>query len=364
MRKILVISNMYPSEQDPTFGTFVKIFCDGLEKNGFDLDLAVVRGRSSPIRQLFKYCLAGVKLSRLYLFGKQELVYVHYLLHFSPLLFLLSLIRRRNIVLNAHGCDVNPEPGLHQFLFRFVPRLVKLATAFVVPSEFYKKLTLETFPNLQIPMLVWPSGGIDTDLFSPNESTRSLPTTGKPHLAFISRLDPMKGANILIEAVSILKSKYNVECNTSFVGHGTVSQIRAFNEAVSSFGVSNFCHYLGPMTHEQLAAFLPTSDVMIFPSKYYESLGLVALEAMSCGIPVIGSNRGAIPEYVIENATGHLFTPESPESLAEGIFNLVNRLNANGKNLYKDACRLIALQYSRQRIESEIAEFLRALPTR
>jgi glycosyltransferase involved in cell wall biosynthesis len=58
-------------------------------------------------------------------------------------------------------------------------------------------------------------------------------------------------------------------------------------------------------------------DMLIVPSLLNESLGRVVLEAYSCGIPVIGSNRGGIPEIVVEGETGFLFDPDIPDSLTE-----------------------------------------------
>ena len=79
------------------------------------------------------------------------------------------------------------------------------------------------------------------------------------------------------------------------------------------------CHVDGPFTHEQLSELYGTVDFMIFPTTLKESLGLVGVEALTCGCPVIGSNIGCLPEYIKNGYNGYLFECGNPEDLAAKI---------------------------------------------
>jgi D-inositol-3-phosphate glycosyltransferase len=81
--------------------------------------------------------------------------------------------------------------------------------------------------------------------------------------------------------------------------------------------------FLGGLPQEQVIPWYKRARVFLFPS-YYESFGLVALEAMACGLPIVGYNAGAIPEVVQHGHTGLLVEPGDIEGLAEGMIQLIS----------------------------------------
>lgn len=112
-----------------------------------------------------------------------------------------------------------------------------------------------------------------------------------------------------------------------FVGYG--GQTELLNKKIKEFNLSDCCCYLGPKTHQELNELYNQSDVMIFPTMLYESLGLVGIEAMACGCPVIGSNIGCLPEYIKDGITGFLFESGNSHELAERITYFINLLMNN-----------------------------------
>lgn len=96
---------------------------------------------------------------------------------------------------------------------------------------------------------------------------------------------------------------------------------RTVREKIKELNLLEYCSYLGPKTHQELNELYHQADVMIFPTMLYESLGLVGLEAMACGCPVIGSNIGCLPEYVKDGVTGFLFESGNSHELADKIIN-------------------------------------------
>ena len=102
-----------------------------------------------------------------------------------------------------------------------------------------------------------------------------------------------------------------------FVGYGTQTEL--LEKKIKELDLLEYCSYLGPKTHQEINELYNQADVMIFPTMLYESLGLVGLEAMACGCPVIGSNIGCLPEYVKDGITGFLFESGNSHKLVDKI---------------------------------------------
>lgn len=350
---LLVVSNMYPSKHDPTYGTFVEIFCNGIQSEGAHIDLIAIKGRSHSILQLFKYVIASLRLIKKHLFGRHHIVYVHYLLHFAPLLWLLQSLRRRQLVLNAHGGDILPRGRMHHFLFKFVLRLCSKADAVVVPSRFFKEVASHQLDLKMLPVFIWPSGGVDMNLFNakPRKPQHEL------QIVFVSRMDPLKGASTLVDAIGRLKQSGLSGVRFHFIGHALKKELEEYKSNLSLHNVEDICTYHGAMTHQQLADFLPECDALVFPTLYQESLGLVALEAMACGLPVIGSNRGALPEFILESKTGHLFEAGDASSLECAVQRFLHQRSVNADH-YKNACRSMAEMYARPALNKSMFDWL------
>ena len=89
---------------------------------------------------------------------------------------------------------------------------------------------------------------------------------------------------------------------------------------VNEFGLKEKVHFLG--FRRDMPYVFRACDFFVFPS-LWEGLGLAGIEAMYCGLPVIGSNRQGIKDYVIEGETGYLFEPTNPEELSCIINNII-----------------------------------------
>ena len=90
----------------------------------------------------------------------------------------------------------------------------------------------------------------------------------------------------------------------------------------SQLGLSDRVRLLGP--HSQVQAYIQAADVLLCPSLWEEAAGLVNLEAQACGLPVIASRVGGIPEHVVDEHTGLLFTPGDSADLAAKLDRFIN----------------------------------------
>nr|AUG32419.1 Sulfolipid sulfoquinovosyldiacylglycerol biosynthesis protein (Sulfolipid synthase) [Paulinella longichromatophora] len=152
--------------------------------------------------------------------------------------------------------------------------------------------------------------GVDTDLFRPglrSEFMRKRLLDGRSDtgslLLYTGRLSAEKQIERILPVLKALP-----ETRLALVGDGPYRQQleRIFNGTAT-----NFVGYLGG---EELASAYASADAFLFPSST-ETLGLVLLEAMAAGCPVVGANRGGIPDIVTNGINGYLYEPEDKDSL-------------------------------------------------
>ena len=144
-----------------------------------------------------------------------------------------------------------------------------------------------------------------------------------PHLLFLSNLLISKGVIVLLDALKILKEKeYTFVCQ--FIG-GETAEINAvqFIEEVNKRELSDLVTYVGRKVREEKEAFFRQADIFVFPT-YYETFGLVNLEAMEYKLPVISTNEGGIPDIVKDGENGLICEKQNPVSLADCIAKLLD----------------------------------------
>jgi len=153
--------------------------------------------------------------------------------------------------------------------------------------------------------------GIDTAVFRPQQDGERLGETLREHLGldpdtrllvYAGRFTPEKKLHVLIEAVRKLGERYHL----ILVGGGDPLP-HAANLTIVPF----------ERDQHQLARLLASCDVLVHPGDC-ETFGLIVLEAMACGLPVVGTNRGGVAELV-DRETGILAEPDNVDSLAGAI---------------------------------------------
>lgn len=175
---------------------------------------------------------------------------------------------------------------------------------------------------------------IDTDEFKPKE-TISKNTS----VLFIGRMIPQKNSLILAKV-----AKYFPNIIFNFVGEGPDYQ------KIKNLSKNNKNIILhGNVPYNKLSNCYQNADIFCLPSKYDEGWGRVLMESIACGVPVLASNLGAIPE-VIDDTVGVLFTP-TLSSLKKNLNN-INKIIALKKN-----CRSYALKHFSEKNISLITRF-------
>jgi D-inositol-3-phosphate glycosyltransferase len=170
--------------------------------------------------------------------------------------------------------------------------------------------------------------GVDTDLFVPGdraEARRRLELDDRPVLLWVGRLAPIKGLDTLLDAVARLRAA-GQDARLLIVG-GDADEPANGHEAwlrqrIGVLGVGDAVRFVGPQPQGVLPLYYAAADVTVLPS-YYESFGMVALEAMACGSPVIASRVGGLVTTVRDGVTGFLVPDSDVAALADRIESLL-----------------------------------------
>ena len=150
-----------------------------------------------------------------------------------------------------------------------------------------------------------------------------LGLNGERILLFVGRPDPLKGLEILLSAADLLEDPDGIRVLV-IGGEGTTARYpepRTQNPEPAA-GVT----FLGRVSHQLLPYYYSAADVCVIPS-YYESFGMVALEAMAMGTPVIASDVGGLAFLVKDGVNGFHVPSRDPEALAERIYTLLTDPN-------------------------------------
>ena len=147
--------------------------------------------------------------------------------------------------------------------------------------------------------------GVDLDLFRPTdkqEARRGLGIPDKPTVLFVGRLDKLKGIDRLVEALSLVAVP---DCRLLIIGGDEYSKLalgRLKGLAVK-LNLADRVEFVGAVPQQELPRYYNAADVVAVPS-YSETFGMVALEAVSCGTPVVSSDVGAASIIIKEGFSG------------------------------------------------------------
>ena len=182
-------------------------------------------------------------------------------------------------------------------------------------------------------------------------------------LLFVGRIEPLKGLPNLIRALDLIRQSGNPVSNCYclvVIGGDPDASADTMSEEMArvkglckELGVDDLVVFVGKKAQETLPYYYSAADILIMPS-YYESFGMVALEAMACGTPVIASQVGGLPFVVQNGITGFVVPGGSPEALTKTLIKLMTQPDLRAK-MGQQAANY-ALNYSWELISKRIAD--------
>jgi len=174
--------------------------------------------------------------------------------------------------------------------------------------------------------------GVDTGHFYPIPKDEAKEFIGVPPcesmLLFVGRIEALKGLDVLLQAIAILRQRQDPDlpdfCLSVIGGDPDVSQDSMSTEMThlqgmrEKYGLQDMVALLGKRGQDTLPYYYSASEMVIVPS-FYESFGMVALEAMACGKPVVASHVGGLAFLVQDDVTGYTVPVDDPSALANRL---------------------------------------------
>ncbi len=329
---ILIVSNMWPSEDHPVFGGFVARNAEALRDVGADVEVvANCDPRTGWLASAIKYARFSRRVRRYARARRFDAVVGHYLYPTAAIAHTASRITGAKLVLVVHGTDSRSVRRKDPWAFA-ARQALKSADLVITVSD---SLAGTVRHDLALPGHIPIKSvhmGIDGRVFVPDPSARPVLGVNSDErlVLYVGSLVRPKGLDVLQAAFEALVARGAAD-RLVIVGAGPLdTELREWVEGNAV--VRDRVTLTGTVEQATVARWMAAADVLTLPSRN-EGLGLVLLEAMACGTPCVASRVGGVPE-ILDEATGELVPPDDPHALARAIESVITR----GRDSYREAC--------------------------
>ena len=169
--------------------------------------------------------------------------------------------------------------------------------------------------------------GVNLDLFQPVDkglARRQLGFDDDSIILFVGRIDPLKGIDRLLMAMTYLEKRQGLRLVVVGGDDDSEAEVERLQRLSQKLNIQDSVTFAGLVRQEELPSYYSAAHVCVLPS-YYESFGLVALESLACGTPVVAAGVGGIDSVVRQGETGYVVKDNAPLRLADRIAALLSR---------------------------------------
>ena len=198
----------------------------------------------------------------------------------------------------------------------------------IIASTLREKNDLINFYDAEPEKIGIVPCGVNMQMFRPVAPVEWPGSTGEDEvrLLFIGRIDPIKGIDRLLQAIPLIRSDKPVKLLVIGGDEPDLFALENLKMLVEDLGIGDRVVFRKRMSQEQLPAYYSAADLCILPS-YYESFGLVSLESLACGTPVVVNDVGQMRNIIHEGVNGYVTPDNRPEMLAEYISRALTKFN-------------------------------------
>jgi D-inositol-3-phosphate glycosyltransferase len=172
--------------------------------------------------------------------------------------------------------------------------------------------------------------GVNLDLFQPIDRETARRELGLDHqkvILFVGRMDPLKGLERLLRAMPHMDGDRPL---LMVVGGDAQSQVQSLQDLTKELDIERRVRFVGPVVQSRLPLYYSASDICAIPS-HYESFGMVALESLACGTPIVATDVGGLKNIIRNIKAGRILCDNSPHSLASEITELFHGTENEGR---------------------------------
>jgi N-acetyl-alpha-D-glucosaminyl L-malate synthase BshA len=273
-----------------------------------------------PLLEHPPYAIAlAAKMSEVAAQAALDIFHVHYAMPHAISAYLGRAIlgaARPKIITTLHGTDITLV-GNDRSLFAMTRFALEQSDGITCVSRYLRARTYQVFDTAK-PLKVIPNF-VDTQRFVPasdDHLRKHLAPRGEHILAHLSNFRVVKRVPDVVRIFAAIRAA--VPAKLLLIGDGQDRSVAM--ELAETLGVEQHIVFLGKQ--DDVESLLPAADLFLLPSDE-EAFGLAALEAMSCGVPVIATTAGGVPEVVEDGKTGFLLTPGDVDGMARAALALL-----------------------------------------
>jgi len=219
-------------------------------------------------------------------------------------------------------------------------RVLRAVDRIVVLSQFVKSLVERHFPSVST-KVVQIAGSVNTERFCPGDKTESKRLVGLPRdsriLLTIRRLEPRMGIETLLHAMKSIVAVHP-DLLLAIAGRGSLQE--NLHLLTEKLGIQRNVQWMGFVPESTLPDLYRAADVFVLPTRALEGFGVATLEALSCGVPALGTNVGATAEILCPLDSDLVIPTAKPEDIASAVLNYLSR---DDKEALSDRCRNFTL---------------------
>ena len=198
---------------------------------------------------------------------------------------------------------------------------------FIAPCQYYADF-MRSYLNVPADRIHVVRLGLNLQEHGENRNSLSeLPFV----VGYLARICPEKGLHLLVDAFYQLTERVGSDKIrlkvAGYLGKGDQPYFEEITKQIDAWGLTDAFEYWGEVDREQKIQFLNSLHVLSVPTTYKEPKGLFVLEALANGVPVVQPRHGSFPELIEATGGGILVDAESPDAVAQGIFELMNNPN-------------------------------------
>lgn len=345
--RVLCLSNMWPGEADPDYGAFVADMCGALERHGMSVEPVVIDHRGSgAVRTPAKY--AGLTGRAVRAARRADVIYAHYLFPTGAAAALAARVAGIPFVVTAHGQDVRnlDRPSVRRAT---APALRAAGAVIAVSRHLADGLRAS---GLALPPVHVVNMGVDLARFTPGDREAARGRLGQPAEAplvlAVGGLSDRKNPLGLLQSFARVRAE-RPDVRLAFVGDGPLAG--AVDLGARRLGVADAVVRTGALPHDRVADWVAACDLLALVSRV-EPLGVVALEALAGGRPVVATAVGGTREVVPAPRAGRIVDPRDPAAVARAILAVLADPPSPA------ACREAARPHGLDRQASRVAEIL------
>jgi D-inositol-3-phosphate glycosyltransferase len=217
----------------------------------------------------------------------------------------------------------NDEPELR---IETEKEVIRHSDRIIAATEQEKTALASAYGAMQSRIAVVPCG-VNLELFKPTDTEQArhdLNLPGKKYILFVGRFEHVKGLHQLVKAMSLLNSHGDAELLVIGGDEHSEDEMMHIRGMSETLHIENRVHLIGSVEQQKLPAFYSAADVCVIPS-YYESFGMVALESLACGTPVVAADVGGMRQIIVNDTLGSVAPSNDPSLLAEHISSALSR---------------------------------------